>query len=255
MQLNQTWNSDAPLVIAHRGASLHAPENTISAFRLAVEQGADAIEFDVKLSRDSYVVIHHDMTLNRTTTGKGRVKDHSLEELRRLDAGVKFDREFAGESIPTLLEVAERFKNAILLNIELTNYNDPLDKLPSRVLKLIQETDSIERVLISSFNPFALRAIRQMSVEARTALLLGPKLPNIIQRWLQRIAPHEDLHPHQGIVTEAMIARVHRSNGRVNAWTVNEFSQMVELLEGGINGIITDDVEMAVRARRDVYSK
>ncbi|MGB7054473.1 MAG: glycerophosphodiester phosphodiesterase family protein [bacterium] len=254
MQLNKTWNWDAPLVIAHRGASLHAPENTLSAFRLAVDLGADAIEFDVKLSRDNFVVIHHDMTLKRTTTGDGRVKDHSLEELKRLDAGVKFDPEFAGESIPTLLEVAEIFKNEILLNIELTNYNDPFDELPARVLKIMQESVNMDRVLISSFNPFALRAVRQMSMEARTALLLGPKLPNIIQRWLQHIAPHEDLHPHQGIVTKALIERVQRSNGRLNAWTVNEYRNMVELLEGGINGIITDDVEMALRARRDVYS-
>jgi glycerophosphoryl diester phosphodiesterase len=254
MQLNSTWISDAPLVIAHRGASLLAPENTLSAFTLAVELGADAIEFDVKLSRDGCPVIHHDMTLNRTTTGDGRVKDHSLDELKNFDAGVKFGQEFAGESIPTLTEVIDKFQKDILLNIELTNYNDPFDNLPNSVLQLIQERADFDRVLISSFSPFALRAIRRISSEVRTALLIAPKVPNMIQRWLQYLTPHHDLHPHRSLVTEYMIERVHRSGGRVNAWTINEYQPMVELIKSSINGIITDDVEMALRARGDVYS-
>jgi glycerophosphoryl diester phosphodiesterase len=254
MQHHQSWISDAPLVIAHRGASLLAPENTIAAFKLAVELGADAIEFDVKLSCDGCPVVHHDMKLGRTTTGNGRVKDHSIGELKKFDAGVKFSKKFVGESIPTLKEVVSEFQKDILLNIELTNYNDPLDDLPGSVLKLVKEYADLEKILISSFNPLALREVRKTNSEVRTALLLAPNLPNIIHHWLQRLTPHQDLHPHRGMVTEDMIKRIHQSNGRVNAWTINDYQHMVELLEKGINGIITDDVETALRARRDVYS-
>ena len=96
-----SWHSDAPLVIAHRGASLQAPENTIAAFCLAADLGADAIEMDAKLTADDRVVLHHDLRLERTTNGTGRVKSWNLNEIKQLDAGEKFDLSFRNERIPT----------------------------------------------------------------------------------------------------------------------------------------------------------
>lgn len=249
MTRQKNWNSDAPLVIAHRGASLIAPENTLTAFRLAEELRADAIEFDVKLSRDRIPVVHHDMTLDRTTEGKGRVKDHTLSDIKKLDAGYKFNQRFQGERIPTLEETLEEFSEKMLLNIELTNYNDPFDSLPEQVARCLDGIGTLGRILISSFNPFALRTSRRLMPGLRVALLLAPGTPRLMQRLLRLITPHDDLHPHYGMVTTALINGVHHKDGRVNVWTVNEYDQMRELLGVGIDGIITDDVVTALCAR------
>jgi glycerophosphoryl diester phosphodiesterase len=150
------WFSDAPLVIAHRGASLVAPENTIAAFNRAVELGADAIELEAKLTLDGHVVVHHDQTLERTTNGAGKLLTRSLDELKLLDAGFRFQSSFAGERIPTPKEVLEEIGERVLINIELTNYASPADDLPRVVVKLVKDQRLENRVLLSSFNPLAL---------------------------------------------------------------------------------------------------
>ena len=124
-----------PVIFAHRGASAHAPENTIAAFELALAQQADAIELDVKLSSDGYVVVHHDDTVDRTTNGNGRIKDLSLAQLRSLDAGSFFAEKFRGEKIPTLEDVFEAVGKRTFINVELTNSkkaaNEPEQLPPS----------------------------------------------------------------------------------------------------------------------------
>src|SRR6266496_640164 len=108
-----------PIVFAHRGASAHAPENTIAAFELALAQNADAIELDVKLTADGHVVVIHDSTVDRTTGSRGRVKDLSLAQLRSLDAGSFFSEKYRGEKIPTLEEVLEAVGKRTIINVEL----------------------------------------------------------------------------------------------------------------------------------------
>jgi glycerophosphoryl diester phosphodiesterase len=251
MSNNPIWTADAPLVIAHRGASLRAPENTMAAFRLAVDLGADGIEFDVKLTQDDHVVIHHDMTLERTTNGSGKVKDLSLSEIKKLDAGSSFAPEFSGESIPTLLELLDEFGDQILLNIELTNYDAPFDPLPEKVLALLERIEHHDTILLSSLNPFALRKINQLNSGIRTAFLVGPGAPGWARTLLKVITPYQDFHPHKSLVTRTMVESLHRSNGRLNTWTVNEHDEMIALLRLGVDGIITDDVEAALRAREE----
>src|SRR5689334_23229806 len=109
-----------PVIFAHRGASAYAPENTIASFEFAVAQGTDAIELDVKLSADGHVIVHHDPTVDRTTNGKGKVKDLTLAELKTLDAGGFFSENFHGEKIPTLEEVFEAVGKRTFINVELT---------------------------------------------------------------------------------------------------------------------------------------
>jgi glycerophosphoryl diester phosphodiesterase len=119
-----------PVIFAHRGASAWAPENTLAAFRLAVEHGAPAIELDVKLTSDRKVVVLHDQTVDRTTNGHGDLRQFSLADLRELDAGGPFSAEYQGERIPTLVEVFEAVGKQVYINIELTNYASTRDKLP-----------------------------------------------------------------------------------------------------------------------------
>jgi glycerophosphoryl diester phosphodiesterase len=137
------------MVFAHRGASKYAPENTIAAFQLAVEQCADAIELDAKLSADGKVVVIHDQTVDRTTNGTGRVNKLTLSELKELDAGSFFDRKFAAERIPTLDEVFESVGKRIFINVELTNYASRNDELIPLVVEIVKRHGIHKNVLFS----------------------------------------------------------------------------------------------------------
>lgn len=141
-----------PLIIAHRGASAFAPENTMAAFRLAKELGAEGIELDVMLSADQKLVVHHDNSVNRTTDGKGKVAEMTWDELKDLDAGSKFGEEFSGEPLPLLEQVFEELGRKLLINVELKNYASPRDRLTEMVVDLVKRMELEESVLLSSFN-------------------------------------------------------------------------------------------------------
>ncbi len=245
----RTWNKDAPLVIAHRGASSCTPENTMIAFRTAINLGADGIEVDVKFSRDGVPVIHHDMTVDRTTNGTGKVKDLTLSELKLLDAGSSFSPEFSGEQVPTLGELLEFARDGILLNLELTNYSTPLDQLPHTVIEMIEKAGLVESILISSFNPMNLIKVKRAKPNMRIALLVGGIIPSWAQGPIRKIVPYHDLNPHHTLIDETMVRTIHQTGGRVYAWTVNQYDRILTLLEMGVDGIITDDVEVGLNAR------
>jgi glycerophosphoryl diester phosphodiesterase len=250
MENRSEWLSRAPLVIAHRAASAYAPENTIASFERAVDLGADAIELDAKLSRDEVVTILHDDTLERTTSGAGKLNSFSFEELQKLDAGVKFSPEFAGERIPSLREVCHKITDGILLNIELTNYSSSWDDLPDRVIQLVVEFDLFEQVLLSSFNPIALMKCRRIDRGIPTALLVHGREPRILRILLKELLQCVFFHPHEALVgSENFGGGVH-----VNAWTVNDESRMKELLTFGITGIITDVPDVAIKVRDEFLS-
>jgi len=162
-----------PILFAHRGASASAPENTLAAFRLAVRQGAPAIELDVKLSADGQVMVFHDPTVNRTTDGTGFVHRLPLAELRELDAGGKFDPRFRGEGIPTLTEVFEEVGHDIFINVELTNYVTPLDSLVDMTTQIVRYMGMENQVLFSSFLANNLFRARKFLPEVPAAILFG----------------------------------------------------------------------------------
>ncbi len=238
---NFMWHVNAPLVIAHRGASLQAPENTLRAFRLAADLGADAIEMDAKLSADKRVVIHHDLTLERTTNGKGRVSKLRLNELKRLDAGIKFDISCSEERIPTLEEVIELVGDRLLFNIELTNYASPFDNLPEVVVEIIRKYGIQSKVLISSFNPIALIRVRRIASEMMCGLLLKSSEPAWMRRLLRRVVTYEAIHPSYDLIDNAFMQRSITAGEFVNIWTVNDREKIVEMIAFGVDGIITDD--------------
>src|SRR5512139_2814209 len=140
-----------PVIFAHRGASAHAPENTLAAFELALAQQADAIELDVKLTVDGQVIVLHDATVDRTTGSHGRVRDLSLAQLRSLDAGSFYSEKYRGEKIPTLEEVFETVGKRAFINVELTNYNTPRDQLVETVCMLVKRFGLQKSVMFSSF--------------------------------------------------------------------------------------------------------
>lgn len=235
-----------PLVIAHRGASAYAPENTLAAFRLAAEQGADAIELDVDLTRDGHVVVMHDATVERTTNGHGRVADLTLDEIRHADAGVWKDVAFKGERIPLLEEVFEAVGRRVLINVELKGMSLRGSGLEAKVAALIEKHGLIDRVLISSFNPFALRRAKHINPRLACGLISAPELPIFLREaWLAPLVSGLNArHPHHSQVDKAVVAQWHAQGLAVNVWTVNQAAVARAMAQAGVDGIFGDDPVM-----------
>jgi glycerophosphoryl diester phosphodiesterase len=237
-----------PMFFAHRGASAYAPENTLSSFQLALEQDAPALELDVKVSGDGEVVVLHDQTLDRTTNGMGDLRKFTLQHLRTLDAGEKFNEKYRGERIPTLREVLDHFGNKIRINIELTNYASPGDELVTLVVSLVRQFKVEESIIFSSFNPWNLLKARNLCPEVPNGLLaLDGKGGWVARSPLNFWVPHEALHPYSADVTEGLIQREHKGNRRVQIWTVNNQDEMHKLFSWGADAVFTDDPLMANR--------
>ncbi len=237
-----------PAIIAHRGASAYAPENTLAAFKLALHQGADAIELDAKLSADGQVVVIHDQTVDRTTPHHGRVNAYRLSELRKMDAGSHFDVAFRGEPIPSLDEVLRAVGQLTYINVELTNYASPWDDLPHKVADLVRQHKLSQRVFFSSFNPIALLRIRRLLPEAPIGWLNLPGWRGAVARLLGGLLGYQSLHPFYGDLTPALVQRVHRRGGKVFTYTVNRKEDMLRLFAMGVDGIFTDDPLLAKEA-------
>jgi glycerophosphoryl diester phosphodiesterase len=238
-----------PTIFAHRGASAHAPENTLAAFELAVRQQADGIELDAKLTADGEVVVIHDQTVDRTTASSGRVGEMTLAELRELDAGSHFDIAFRGEPIPTLEEVLEAVGRQVYVNIELSNYTTPFDALPEKVLALVKRHGMLPRVLFSSFNPLALRKIHRLMPKAPLGLLSWPGIRGAWARsWLGKmLVPYQSLHPCLQDCSAELVQRVHQAGHRIFVFRVNQADEMRQLFTMEVDGIFTDDPLLARR--------
>jgi glycerophosphoryl diester phosphodiesterase len=235
-----------PMIFAHRGACAHAPENTLPSFELAVEQKADAIELDAKLSRDGAVMVIHDQTVDRTTNGTGKVNELSLEELKRLDAGIFFDEKFSGARIPTLDEVFQSVGKKVIINVELTNYKSTNDNLVERVIEVVKRNAMEERVLFSSFFPGNLVKCKTLLPLAPVALLCLPGLMGSYSRsrLMRHISP-QVIHPYLSDVSKEFISKEHRAGRRVHVWTVNKESDLNRLFSQDVDGIFTDDPLLA----------
>ena len=229
------------LDLAHRGASAAAPENTLAAFELAADMGADGIELDAQLSRDGEVVICHDFNVDKTTNASGRVSDFTLSELKGMDAGSWFGEEFAGETIPTLDETIERVGSRLLLNVELKSAAIRANGLEEKVSNIIQKWDFHERVIVSSFNPFAL--LRMYSVDPRIdlGLLHAPDLPFYLRHpWAHHLIPFQAMHPEYKMADEAYMRWARKRGYRVNVWTVDSPADIRRLVALNVNTIISN---------------
>lgn len=224
------FTAEKPLIIGHRGASADAPENTLTAFALALEQGADGVELDVQLSADGWPVVCHDFRVDRMTNGTGLVSQLTVAQLRELDAG-------EGEGIPTLDEVFELLGPGALYNVELKNWDWRDKGLETAVADRIQSHNLERQVLVSSFNPFALR-------RARRHLTRSTPLAMIRERgWLQYsylLASGEADHPHSSFVNESYMAWARRHGYRVHVWTVDDPAEAQRLVQLGVHGLITN---------------
>lgn len=222
-------------VWAHRGASAYAPENTMAAFEMALEMGADAIELDVQMSRDGYLVVVHDPVLERTTDGQGFVKDYTLQELQRFDAGAWFNERFRGERIPTLADVFELVRGRAMLNVEFKLMPIRYPGIQEALLKLIRDTGfPMDDLVVSSFEHPSL--LRLQSLEDRIATApLFTHYPTAL-----RALPGSIMHPHWGVVDEEFMAKARAEGRKVNVWTADDPRAWERLRALHVDGIITN---------------
>ena len=225
------------LVIAHRGASGHAPENTLAAFRRALAMGATFIETDLQLSRDARFVAIHDNTLERTTNGQGQVHDLTLAELRRLDAGAWFGSEFAGERIPTLEEILDfAKKHDVVFYLELK----PAGSWGGEhaLIGALRESGEIARTVVISFDPAILAAVRKVEPTLMTGLLFDGQIEDPLDKAVEIGARQAVVRGD--LVTPGMISEARRRDLQVVCWTVNHPAHMRLLAAAGVDGIMSD---------------
>jgi glycerophosphoryl diester phosphodiesterase len=229
-----------PLVLGHRGASAEAPENTMAAFALALEQGADGVELDVWRCGSGEVVVHHDGDTARTSGQALRVTRATLGELRRLDVGGWKAERFRGERIPLLAEVLEALPNAAV-NVELKSSGLPDIALASAVARVLREARALERCIVSSFDPALLGAFRAAAPEAASGILFAAD-----QRWRvreaigTRLLQPRAVHPECSLITGPRFADWERRGFRVNTWTVDAPEEVERLCRLGVAALITN---------------
>lgn len=238
-----------PILLAHRGDLANAPENTLPSFSQAIQKGADGVELDAKLTADGHVIVIHDPTVDRTTTGKGKVSSFTLEAIRELDAGSWFDSQFARTKIPLLEEVFETVGKNKLINIELTNYSTPRDGLALKVCELIKRHNNQAQIIFSSFFPSNLKIAKQALPEVPRGLLA---MPGLLGLWARSFGfmfgEYQALHPHISDASREQIQRAHRLKRRVHVWTANSPEEIKRLKDWDVDGIFTDDPAAALRA-------
>lgn len=234
-----------PLVIAHRGASAEAPENTIAAFELALAQGADAIELDVHLSQDDHPVVIHDWTLERTTDGTGPVRDRTVRQLKRLDAGAWRGPAFSGQRIQTLQEILERFRDRARLLIELKGGSDLYPGIEERVVATLEIYDVLGQALVQSFDPAALARLRELSREVRLGALIAQPAEGLAAAGPGAV---QAICPGAHLLSEGDVHMWREAGLDCYVWTVNEPLLMDRFASWGVTGIITDHPAL-LRAR------
>ncbi len=225
------------LLIAHRGASGYAPENTLAAFRKAVAMGLSFIETDLQLSRDARFVAIHDDTVNRTTNGQGAVHDLTLAELRRLDAGSWFGSSFTGERIPTLEEILDFAKrHDVVFYLELKPGGSWGGE--HALIGALRESGEIARTVVISFDSSLVATVRRAEPTLMTGLLYDGQLDKPIERALEIGA--RQLCVRGDLVTPALVAEAKIRDLQVICWTVNHPAHMRLLANAGVAGIMSD---------------
>ncbi len=278
-------------VIAHRGASEYAPENTLAAFAMAEEMGADWIELDCRLTRDGEVIVMHDDTLDRTTNGSGYVREASLHEIKQLDAGAWFEDKWRGERVPTLeqalaqakwkvgvyIEIKDTADDAPLIS-DIFDLADGLQKhddlfrkdvmdliersetrnlaLTRKVIELIRKHKMYRHVVVQSFSPIV---VAVMAIEAPEIKVdfLGADDPDSSMTWEEFLRwgylfDVDGFNVHYESLSPGRLAAFHRAKKSVSVWTVNDVEDMKRLLTWGIDGIITDKPAVALNQANTV---
>ena len=224
--------------IAHRGASGRAPENTLAAFKSAIEFGVDAVELDLHGTADGEIVVIHDSTLDRTTDLRGYINETTLETIQSADAGGWFDAEFAGESVPTLTEALACIGKAAIAVLEI---KDPL--IAEAVVAKIHETDTLDFTVVISFHTAVLQTIRALEPRIATGWLIGnhneQRSPVRLCQQLGQLGSSL-LNVNHLLITAEFAYEVRRRGIALWCWTVDDVARMGEMQTFGVQGITSN---------------
>ena len=242
-----------PVRIAHRGASGVSPENTTAAIEIAIQSGVDVVEIDVHGTSDGRVVVIHDANLNRTTDGRGFVTRKTLDQIRQADAGHWYSNAFAGERVPLLEEAIEITRHRALLLIEIKG-----NFLTEKILQIVDEMDAADHVFVQSFNPETIRRIRLLNPSIPTALIIG-KLPSTPSRVRARKMVRQVLEIGanaltlwHATLTPSFFEEMRKRAVAVWVWTVDEEIIMRDMVQMGVQGIITNYPQRLNAVLRDL---
>ncbi|MDQ2974509.1 MAG: hypothetical protein M3R69_03745 [Acidobacteriota bacterium] len=253
-----------PLILGHRGASAIAPENTLAAFARAIRDGADGVEFDVRLSRDRVAVVIHDASLRRTGLKEVSVSELPSAELQGIDVGSWFDRSgrnpnqsFAAEKLPTLAQVFEFFSsNGGLLYVEMKGDVTEGSALAAAVARAVHEFQIAERVVVESFDLAAIAEIKRIDSGIRTAALFEPRLSRPIStlrrlKMVDLALSHgaDEIALHHTLVAPRMVEKAKREGLEVVLWTVDDRNWIARARAFGIKALIANDPGVMVRER------
>ncbi len=220
-------------MIAHRGASGYAPENTLKAFKTAWKMSADMIELDAQQTSDGCLVCIHDFELPRTTNGEGYVGEITYREIKELDAG-------QGEKVPLLSEVLDFARGRIGVNIEIKALN-----VEKRILELVTEREMLDSVMFSSFMHNTVRVVKNLNTSARTAIILSEPRDDAVRYTLGLGA--NAINPPFETLTPELVMSAHEAHLEVFPYTMNDASSMRKLLSIGVDGLITDLPDVCVK--------
>lgn len=235
-------------IFAHRGASAYAPENTVEAFALAMEQGADGIELDVQMTKDGQVVVIHDETIDRVSDGTGAVRDYTLEELKKFHFSNHMEN-YENAVIPTLKEVLDLIKSSsMLLNIELKTGIYWYPNLEEKTMELVKEAGMEDRVIYSSFNHYSIKKILEMNPHAECAFLYSDVILNVDK--YAKNAGVCGLHPAVYHLKMAEFLKEYQESGlKVRVWTVNKKEDMEKFIKADLEAVITNYPDKALEIR------
>jgi glycerophosphoryl diester phosphodiesterase len=256
------------ITTAHRGAMAYAPENTLAAFEVGIEQAATWIESDVQLSKDGVAVLMHDTTLSRTTNveevfpdrAPWRVADFTLEEIKQLDAGSWFGEEFAGEPVPTLAEMVKQVRSSrsgILMELKSPELYPGVEQVVADVFDsfpgYLTSAVASERLAVQSFNWTSMATFAELQPEVPVGLLGTVPVADLAAygQWADQV------NPNYGAVTADYVDAVHEAGMVINPYTVNDVAVMARLLDYGVDGIITNrpDVLEDLLAQRNIEKR
>ena len=246
--LNKTFlNKKSPLIIGHRGNSAHFPENTIASFQNALDSGADMLELDVFLTQDAQLIVLHDDTLDRTTNGTGYVWEHTLPQLKKLDAGSWFSPKFKNLQIPTLQEVFDKVGKKTLLNVEIKfEKGGTLQAYPieQKVINLILKNNLLSSVIVSSFDYQILRTVRTLHPDIQLGVLSDNPEKNLDQVALCKAIQAVSYHPNCKHLTKTKITELHQAGIAVLPWAMPEDNTPVmtqKMLSLNADGFFAND--------------
>lgn len=254
-----------PLIIAHRGASADAPENTRAAFRRAIAAGADGIEFDVRLSHDSIPIVFHDATLRRLARIENRISDLTAEELKKIDVGSWFnrafprkaDKNFSAETIPTLADTFDLLKDFPgLIYVELKG-RSRIPALARAVLNSIGETSLRSQIIVKSFHLEAVKLVKKIQPDIRAAALFEPKILTVLRKKKLILDEAErcnadQISIHRSLATSKFVASAREKNFSVAIWTADNPVWVRRAFDYGVGAIITNDPARLLAVRREI---